>query len=320
MKAALHTHYGPPEVLRIQELETPVPKDNEVLIRVKASTVNRTDCALLTATPFIMRFFSGMRKPSKSIPGTDFAGKIEAVGKNVSTFSVGERVFGFDDLGLCSKAQYMVFPADKAIAVIPDQFSYEEAAASLEGVHYAYNFIHKIPLKPGQKVLVNGASGGIGSAAVQLLKYFGAEVTAVCATQHTARVKALGASEVIDYTKEDFTKSREKYHFILDAVGKNSFAKCKPLLEPGGIYLSSELGPWVQNPLLAIVTPLLSSKKVVFPIPSDCRRSVLLIQKIIKEGKFQAVIDREYPLEEIAEAYRYVLKGEKTGNVVIKIY
>ena len=319
MKAAVYEKYGSPSVLKIKIVEKPTPKDNEVLIRVYATTVNRTDCAMLRAEPFIMRFFTGLLKPNKSILGTDFAGKIEAVGKGVESLKIGDKVFGFDDSGLSSHAQYMTLSEYKALTTIPNNISYEQAAASMEGAHYAYNFINKVNLKSGQKVLVNGATGAIGSAAVQLLKYFGANVTAVCNTKNIELVKSIGANKVIDYTKEDFTKNNEKYNFIFDTVGKSSFTKCKPLLQSGGVYISSELGSMAQNPFFALITPIIGNKKVIFPIPTDCRRSVLFIKKLSEEGKFKAVIDRKYSLEEIAEAYRYVEKGQKTGNVVITL-
>ena len=319
MKAAVYEKYGPPEVLYIKEVETPKPKDNEVLIRVFATTVNRTDCAMLRAKPFIMRFFTGLVKPNKQILGIDFAGRIESVGKDVKTFKTGDRVFGIDDSGLSSHAQYMTFPENKAIAVIPEGSSYEQAAASLEGVHYAYNFINKVPSLSGKRILVNGATGAIGSAMVQLLKYFGAHVTAVCNTKNIALIRSIGADEIIDYLNEDFTKINQKYNFVFDAVGKSTFSKCKPLLENGGVYISSELGPMAQNPFLAIFTSIKGSKKVIFPIPTDCKRSVLLIKKITEEGKFKPVIDKIFSLQEIAEAFRYVETGEKTGNVVINL-
>ncbi|MBC8046481.1 MAG: NAD(P)-dependent alcohol dehydrogenase [Fimbriimonadaceae bacterium] len=317
MKAAVYEKYGSPSVLKIKKVEKPTPKDNEVLIRVYATTVNRTDCAMLRAKPFIMRFLTGLLKPNKPILGTDFAGQIEAVGKDVVLFKAGDKVFGFDDNGLSSHAQYMKFSEDKGLTTIPNNITYEQAAASLEGAHYAYNAINKLSLKSGQKVLVNGATGAIGSAAVQLLKYFGANVTAVCNKKNIELVKSIGADKVIDYTKEDFTRSNEKYNFVFDAVGKSSFAKCKSLLESGGVYISSELGPLIQNPFLALFTSIIGNKKVIFPIPTNCLRSVLFIKKLIEEGKFKAVIDRRYSLEDIAEAYRFVEKGEKTGNVVI---
>ncbi len=317
MKASTYTEYGPPEVLQLREVATPVPKENEVLIRVHATTVNRTDCAMLRAKPFIMRFGTGLFKPKEPILGTDFAGTVESVANKVTMFKVGERVFGLSDSGLHSHAQYMTISDDKGLATIPEKVTFEQAAASVEGAHYAYNMINKVDMKSGQKVLVNGATGAIGSAAVQLSKYYGAHVTAICSTNNLELVRSIGADKVIDYAKEDFTRSNDKYDFIFDTVGKSSFAKCKPLLQPGGVYISSDLGPMIQNPFLAIITPILGGRKVIFPIPFDCARSVRLIKKLIEEGKFRAVIDRQYPLEKIADAFRYVETGEKIGNVVI---
>jgi len=264
-----------------------------------------------------------MFKPKKQIPGTEFAGKIEEIGKNVKSFKAGDKVFGFDDQGSGSHAQYMTISEDKALTTIPKNITYEQAAASTEGAHYAYNFIKKVNIKSGQKILVNGATGAIGSAAIQLLKYFDVNVTAVCNTKNIELVKSLGANKVIDYTKEDFTKDEEKYNFVFDAVGKSSFAKCKPLLQSSGIYISSDLGYMAQNVFLPLITPIIKpmigNKKTVFPIPTDIRRSILLIKKLIEQGKFKAVIDRKYPLEQIVEAYRYVETGHKTGNVVITV-
>jgi NADPH:quinone reductase-like Zn-dependent oxidoreductase len=319
MKAVVCTRYGPPEVLQFKEVEKPVPKDNEVLIRVHAATANRTDCALLRARPFVVRFITGIFKPKRQIPGTEFAGEIEAIGKNVMSFNIGDRVFGFNDIGSGSHAEYMTISEDKALTTIPGDLTYGQAAASTEGAHYAYNFIKKVNLESGQRILVNGATGAIGSAAVQLLNYYGANVTAVCRGEHFELVKSLGANEVIDYTQEDFREYDRTYSFIFDTVGKSSFAKCKPLLEPGGAYISSELGYMAQNLLFALTTPMLSNKKVKFPLPTDCRGSVLFFKQLIEEGKFKAVIDREYPLEQIVEAYTYVEKGQKVGNVVLTL-
>jgi NADPH:quinone reductase-like Zn-dependent oxidoreductase len=319
MKAVVCTRYGPPEVLQFKEVEKPVPKDNEVLIKVHAATVNRTDCALLRARPFVARFITGIFKPKKQIPGTEFAGEIEAIGKNVMSFNIGDRVFGFNDIGSGSHAEYMTISEDKALTTIPGDLTYGQAAASTEGAHYAYNFIKKVNLKSGQRILVNGATGAIGSAAVQLLNYYGANVTAVCRGKHFELVKSLGANEVIDYTQEDFTEYDRTYSFIFDTVGKSSFAKCKPLLEPGGAYISSELGYMAQNLFFALTTPILGNKKVKFPLPMDCRGSILFFKQLIEEGKFKAVIDREYPLEQIVEAYTYVETGQKIGNVVVTL-
>ncbi len=323
MKAILYEKYGPPEVIRLGKIEKPIPKDNEVLIKVIATTVNRTDCATLRAKPFFARFFTGIFKPNNLILGTEFAGKIEAVGNNVTSFKVGDKVFGFNDSGSGSHAQYMTILEDKALTTIPGNLTYEQAAASTEGAHYANNSINKVNLKSRQKVLVNGATGAIGSAAVQLLKYFGADVTAVCDGKNIELVKSLGADKVIDYTKEDFTKDDQKYNFVFDAVGKSSFFKCKQLLQPGGVYISSDLGYMAQNIFLPLITPIIKpmikNKKTIFPLPANIKGSVLFIKKLIEKGQFKAVIDRKYPLEQIVEAYKYVEKGQKIGNVVITV-
>ncbi len=316
MKAAIRSKYGPPDVLSIKEVDVPTPKKKEILVRVYAATVNRTDCGILWAKPFIIRFFTGLFKPKLPGTGTDFAGKVEAVGKNVFKFKIGERVWGFRDNG-GSHAQYIAISEDEPVVTIPDGISYEQAAASAEGAHYAYNFINKIKIKAGDNVLVNGATGAIGSAAVQLLKYFGANVTAVCNTINLELVKSLGADKVIDYLNEDFTKDNQKYHYIFDAVGKSTFARCKPLLYPGGIYMSSDLGPGAQNIYLPLITRLWGNKRTIFPFPTNIKRSLLLIKNLLETKRFQPVIDRTYPLEKIAEAYSYVASGQKTGNVIL---
>ncbi len=212
----------------------------------------------------------------------------------------------------------MIIKEDKVVTM-PDKISYRQAAASSEGAHYAYNFINKVDLKAGQHVLVNGATGAIGSATVQLLKYFDVNITAVCATKNIELVKSLGANRVIDYTKDDFTKDEENYDFVFDTVGKSSFFKCKHLLKPGGVYISSDLGYMAQNLFLPLIAPLISNKKTVFPTPTDIRGSLRLIKRLIEQNQFKAVIDREFLLEQIVEAYRYVEKGHKTGNVIITV-
>jgi NADPH:quinone reductase-like Zn-dependent oxidoreductase len=319
MKAVVYTKYGSPDVLELKEIEKPTPKNNEVLIKIHATTVNRTDSATRMAKPFIARFFTGLFRPNKTVLGIEFAGKIEAIGKEVTSYKVGDKVFGFSEFNFGAHAEYMTMPENGSLATIPTNMTFEEAAPSTEGAHYAYNFINKVNIKHGHKILVNGASGGIGSAMVQLLKYFGTDVTAVCDTKNIELVKSLGARKVFDYTKEDFTKDAQKYDCIFDAVGKSSFAKCKPLLQPNGVYISSELGSMSQNIFYALVTPIFANKKVIFPLPKDINGSVRLIKKLMDEGKFKAVIDRKYPLEQIATAYRYVETGQKTGNVVITI-
>lgn len=319
MKAVTRTKYGPPNVLQIKELPKPIPKDNELLIRVHVTTVNRTDCGILTGKPYVIRAFVGLSKPRHLVPGTDFAGQIETIGKDVTNFKIGDRVFGLYDEGLQSQAEYMVFREDKALARIPDGITYEEAVASAEGAHYASNFIDKVNLKAGDKVLVNGATGAIGSAAVQLLKHLGAFVTAVGNTKNMEMIKSLGADKTYDYLKEDFTKDPEKYHFVFDAVGKSSFPECKHLLLPKGIYISSELGPNAQNLYLPLLTWLRGNKRVIFPIPKSCRRSILFMAKLLEQEEFKPVIDRTYRLEEVAEAYKFVASGKKTGNVILSL-
>ena len=319
MKAIVYDKYGPPNMLKLKEIDKPIPGNNEVLIKVHAATVNRTDCARLRARPFIMRFITGMFKPKNPIPGTDFAGKVEAIGKNVTLFKVGDKVFGFDDNGLSSHAQYMAISEKNALGKIPDNITYEQAAASIEGAHYAYNFINKFNFEKRQKVLINGATGAIGSAALQLLKYFGASVTAVCEGKNKSLVKSVGADKVIDYTKEDFTRCNEYFNFVFDTVGKSSFGKCKRILKSNGVYVSSELGYMSQNLFLALLTPLLAGKKVVFPFPTNRLASIHLIKSLLDKGKFIPIIDRKYPLEEIVEAFKYVEKGYKKGNVIITI-
>jgi NADPH:quinone reductase-like Zn-dependent oxidoreductase len=317
MLAALRTKYGPPSVLEVKEVAKPVPKENEILVRVQATTVNRTDCGVLTGLPFVFRFFIGLFKPTLPITGTDFAGFVEEVGQQVTQFKAGDRVWGFNDQGLASQAQYLTIREDKAIATIPQNFGFAEAVACAEAAHYAINFLNKVTLTPGQKVMVNGATGGIGSAAVQLLKNQGIYVAATCATPYIEKIKSLGADKVIDYTKEDFTKDTDRYDFVFDAVGKSSFGQCKPLLLPGGVYISSELGPRSENPFLALWTPLRGGKKVIFPLPTNIRKSIYLMRALMEAGKFTPLMDRHYPLEQIADAYTYVLTGQKIGNVII---
>lgn len=318
MKAVTRTKYGPPEVLEIKEIPKPTPKDNELLIRVYATTINRTDCGILTGKPYIIRAFVGLSKPSHKVPGTDFAGQIEAIGKNVSRFKIGDRVWGLHDEGLKSQAEYMTFRADKAVIKIPENVSYEDIVACAEGAHYANNFINKVKVNSSSKVLVNGATGAIGSAAIQLLKYYGAKVTAVGNTKNIDLIKSLGADKIIDYQKQDFRDDNEKYHFVLDTVGKSSFGKCKHLLLPKGVYISSELGPNAQNLYLPLITKLRGGKRVIFPLPMDCKKSLTLLSKLVLEGKFKSVIDRIYKPEEVIAAYNYVASGQKTGNVILQ--
>jgi NADPH:quinone reductase-like Zn-dependent oxidoreductase len=319
MKAAVHTRYGPPEVVQITEAEKPTVKDNEVLVKVHATTVNRTDCGYRAANPFIVRFFSGLSRPRVMILGNEFAGEVEAIGSRVTSFEVGDKVFGYNEGAFGAHAEYMAIPEDGSLATMPQGLSYVEAAPSTEGSHYALSFIKAAKIQSGQNVLVNGATGAIGSAAVQLLKSLGVAVTATCDGTHIELVRGLGADRVIDFTAEDFTTDEQTYDVVLDSVGKSSFGRCKRLLKPGGIYLSSELGRLSQNPILALVTPLLRGKRVMFPIPKDDQRIVRYLKDLIEAGEFKPLIDRQYSLDQIVEAYRYVETGRKIGNVVISV-
>jgi NADPH:quinone reductase-like Zn-dependent oxidoreductase len=319
MKAAIRTTYGDPSVLSIQNIEKPTPKDNEVLVRVYATTISRTDTAVLSGAPFVFRFFTGLPKPRYQTTGTDFAGQIESVGKNVTDFKVGDRVWGFLDHSLPTHAEYAALSVDIPIVKIPMDWDYKSIVACAEGAHYARNFINKVNLEAGQKAVVYGATGAIGSALVQMLKHFGLYVTAVCATPHLDLVKSLGADKVRDYLKEDFTDDEILYDYVFDAVGKSAFGICKPMLKPKGIYISSEFGPNNENMYLPLITPFLGGKKVIFPMPLDIKASLKFMNQLIELGHFKPVIDRVYPLDDIAEAFRYVLTGQKIGNVIISM-
>ncbi len=319
MKASTRTTYGSPEVITIKEIEKPTPKANEILVRIHATTVNRTDCGALWGKPFVFRFFVGLFKPKYSITGTDFAGVIEAVGEKVRDFNVGDQVWGFDDNTLPSHAEYMAIDSKKPVIKIPNGFSFEQAAASAEAAHYAYNFLNKVKLKPGAKVLVNGGTGGIGSAAIQFLKSMDIFVTAVCHSQYDDRVRALGPDRIIHYDKEDFTRDHEKYDFVFDAVGKSSFKPCTRILKEKGIYISSELGPGSENLYLPLLTSIKGGKKVIFPFPIDISKSLAYVADLAEKGKFKPLIDRTYTLDQIKEAFEYVNSGQKIGNVIIKI-
>jgi NADPH:quinone reductase-like Zn-dependent oxidoreductase len=319
MRAAVRTRYGPPDVVRVVEVEKPAAKDHEVLVRVHATTVNRTDCGVRAAKPFIYRFFLGLRRPRLTVLGNEFAGQVEAVGAGVTSFKVGDRVFGFSGTWFGAHAEYLTMPEDGMLATMPADLSYEQAAPSTEGSLYALSALRTAKLQPGQSVLLNGATGAIGSAAVQLLREMGAEVTAVCGTEHVELVRGLGADRVIDYTAEDFTRDAQRYDVVLDAVGKSSFGRCRRLLKSGGLYLSTDLGPLSLNPVLALVTPLFGGRRVRFAIPRQDQGTVAYVKERIESGTFRPITDRRYRLDQIVEAYRYVETGRKVGNVVISV-
>ncbi len=319
MKAIVYTKYGPPEVAKLVDIPKPSPNHNELLIKVYTSTVNRTDSGFRSAEYFISRFWSGLLKPKYQILGCEFAGIIEKVGQNVTTFKKGDKVFGYNDKKFGGHAEYVTIAESEAIAHMPDNISFAEAAALTEGAHYALVDIKAANIKAGQQVLVYGATGAIGSAAVQILNYFGTKVTAVCNTKNTSLIKSLGADIVVDYQTQDFTKTEDKYQFIFDAVGKSSFKECKPLLTEKGIYISTELGKNGVNILLALITPLRDGKKLLFPMPSITKQDVIFLKELVQQGHFKPVIDRQYKLDQIVEAYQYVESGQKTGNVVLNI-
>ena len=317
MRAVVFDRYGPPEVLRLEEVERPVPRDDEVLIKVHASTVNRTDTGLRSAEYFISRFVTGLIRPRHTIPGTELAGEVVEVGPAVTDFEVGDEVFGVSSRTAGAHAEFVSLPEGSPLAHKPVAMTFEEAAAVPDGVILALSYLRRVDLRSKRDVLVYGASGSIGTAAVQLARYFDADVTAVCATKDVELVSSLGADRVIDYTKDDFTRNGETYDFVFDAVGKLSYKRCKASLKPDGIYGSTDLGPYWQNPFLALWTSRVGDRKVLFPIPRYTKRDVLFLKERIDAGKYRAVIDRRYPLEDVVEANRYVETGRKTGNVVL---
>jgi NADPH:quinone reductase-like Zn-dependent oxidoreductase len=319
MNAMVYTQYGPPEVVTMQQVAKPVPLDHEVLIKIHTTTVNRTDCGFRSAEYFIVRFFSGLLKPKNPILGNEFSGIVESVGNAVNQFKPGDKVFGYNDTKFGAHAEYMVMGQDDPICSMPEHFSFSEAAALSEGIHYAWCDIKAAKICAGHQVLINGATGAIGSAAVQLCAYLGAEVTAVCSTNYIELVKSLGAKRVIDYTKDDFTSIDTQFDVVFDAVGKSSFGKCKPLLKKQGVYMSTELGRYSQNPFLAMITPILGGKKVLFPLPTIHKRDLEFFKELAERGKLKPVIDRTYPLSNIVEAYQYVETGQKIGNVIIAV-
>jgi NADPH:quinone reductase-like Zn-dependent oxidoreductase len=322
MKAIVFTKYGPPDVLQLKEVAKPTPKDNELLIKIYATVVTAVDCSTRKGEPFFGRFVTGLIRPKNTILGFEVAGEIEALGKDVERFKEGDQVFGITSTSLGGHAEYICLPEDGPLAIKPVGMTLEEAVAIVEGACTALPFLRdKANIQSGQKVLINGASGSIGTAAVQLAKYFGAEVTGVCSTTNLELVKSLGADKVIDYTKEDFTKSGQTYDIIFDTVGKSSFSRCKGSLTQKGVYLTATG--------LAVVpymlwTSKIGSKKAILALTglmpsSEKTKNLLFIKELIEEGKIKAAIDRRYPLEQTAEAHRYVEKGHKKGNVVITV-
>ena len=321
MKAIVYTQYGPPEVLRLEELEKPAPKDNEMLIRIYATTVTATDCIFRRGDSLFARLFTGLIKPKRTILGDVFAGEIESTGKNVTRFKKGDRVYGSTDAGFGANAEYICLPEEGSLAIKPATMTFGEAASVCDGALTALPFLRdKANIRSGQKALINGASGAIGTFAVQLAAYFGAEVTGVCSTANIELVKSLGADKVIDYTKENFTTNGRTYDIIFDTVGKTTFSRCKKSLNQKGIFLEAAFTPAIFPRVLW--TSMFGGKQAKIAAtglrpPAEKTKDLIFLKELIEAGNLKAVIDRQYPLEQIAEAHRYVDKGHKKGNVVI---
>ena len=318
MKAAVNTRYGPPDVIEIRDVPKPTPRAGEVLVRVHASTVSRTDCGYLRAHPFFIRAFTGLSRPKQTILGMDFAGTIEEATPGVTAFAPGDRVFGLTRGDHGGHAECLVVPEDGAIALMPAGLGFDRAVVC-EGALYADTNLRDFNLGPGDTILIYGASGAIGTAAVQLAKSYGAEVTAVVGRQHLELAHALGADHVIDYTVGDFVRNDATFDFILDAVGKAGYFRCRRLLKPGGTFAATDLGPWGQNVLALLWAKVTRSRRVTFPIPKSTGAFVEFLKARVEAGEFRAVVDRKYPLDRIVDAYRYVETGQKTGIVVIEV-
>jgi NADPH:quinone reductase-like Zn-dependent oxidoreductase len=318
VKAVVYDRYGPADVLRLEDVERPVPKEDEVLVKIHATTVNRTDAGFRSAEYFISRFFTGLLRPrpNKRTLGTEFAGGVEAVGAAVTEFKVGDRVFGIRS---GAHAEFVCVRESGVIAQMPTEMTFEEAAAVADGALTALSGLKNADLRMGRSILVYGASGSIGTAAVQLARHFDAHVTAVCNTPNVELVRSLGADEVVDYLQEDFTKNGKTYDVIFDAVGKQSFIRCRRSLKPGGIFLDTDPGFMWHLLLLALLTRWVGDKKARLVIARFTKEDLQFLTELIEAGKYRAVIDRRYPLEQVIEATRYVETGQKTGNVVLTV-
>ena len=323
MKAMVCTKYGAADVLQLQEVAKPVPKDNEVLIKVHAATATTSGLSGRKGEPVFARLFTGLTRPKKNILGIELAGEIEAVGKDVKLFKIGDQILGHTGLAFGAYAEFKCLPEDAALVIKPTNLTYEESVAVVEGTLTALHFFRgKGDIQRGQEVLINGASGAVGTAAVQVAKYFGAVVTGVSSTVNLELVRSLGADKVIDYTKEDFTRNGQTYDIIFDTVGKSSFSRCKGSLTEKGVYLDAGKASTI-FPMLW--TSMFSSKKAVIKAtylrpPKKIIKDLVFLKELAETGQIKPVIDRRYPLEQLAEAHRYVETGHKKGNVVITVH
>lgn len=313
----VHDRYGPPEVLRIETVEPPSPTEGEVLVRVMATTVTRTDCAIRSAKPFVWRLFNGPLRPRRKTLGMELSGVVEAVGAATTEFETGDEVFGIIDFG--AHAELVTVPENGPLAHKPSEVSFVEAAAVCDGALQALAIFRRIDLAESQRLLVYGASGSLGTAAVQLGRHFNAEVTAVCGPENLDLMTSLGADHVIDYTREDFVQGGERYDVVLDAVDKESFLRCRRSVETGGVYVATDVGAFWQNPFWALATRWVGSTRLVMTVPRLKKDDVLFLRGLLESGEYRAVIDRTYPLEMVVEATRYVETGQKTGNVVLAV-
>ena len=320
MRAVVHDKYGGPDVLRLEDVVRPVPKDDEILIKIHATTVTRTDCAIRQAKPFVWRYFAGVFRPRRKILGIELAGEVVEIGTAVNQFKVGDHVFGMSAGNFGAHAEFICIRETAALAHKPAGMTFDEAAAVCDGAIQALASLRRADLHAGQKILIYGASGSCGTAAVQMAKYFDAHVTAVCNTKNVELVRSLGADEVIDYTQEDFTNNGKTYDVILDAVDKHSFLRCRGSLKQGGVYIATDLGRFmVETVTFMLWTSRIGDKRLKMGMARYTKENVLFLKEIIEAGKYRAVIDRRYPLEDVVEATRYVETQQKTGNVVLTV-
>lgn len=317
MKAVVHDRYGPPDVLRIEDVEKPVPREDEVLVRVVASTMNRTDCGMRSAEFIISRLFTGLLRPRQQITGMEFSGIVEAVGPAVTAFAVGDAVFGVKGFG--AHAEYVCIREGAALALKPAHVSFTTAVAATDGAGLALACLRAAGLRAGQSILVYGASGAAGTAGVQLARHLGADVTAVCSTKSIELIRSLGANEVIDYTAGDFTRHGRTYDIVFDAVGKTSFRRCRRLLKRGGTFVDTDPGFLFHLAPLALLTRWFGKKRAMMGITKFSKADAVMLAGLMETGEFVPVVDRTYPLDQVVEAARYVETGQKTGNVVLTV-